>query len=103
MDAAGNNPIKLAHEPPFRQGAEGRAGDVLRVRADLLKAFDVQFDGRAYRCCGRCFDRFSDALAHARRAAGCQRALPHRHSTTLTVDWDGSAFSWPRLNQPARK
>lgn len=70
MNTGNDDTIDPTREPPFRQGAEGPAGEALRARAELLKAFGVQFDGRVYRCRGRRFERFSDALAHARQVAG---------------------------------
>jgi len=75
MEAAADDTFEPTHEPPFRQGAEGPAGEALRARDDLLHALDVQFDGHVYQCRGRCFERFSDALAYARQAAGV--AGPH--------------------------
>lgn len=78
MDPTGDDHVERtheqAHEPRFRQGAEGPAGEGLRARADLLKALDVQFDGLVYRCCGRLFERFSDAVAHARHSTGQDRS-----------------------------
>lgn len=71
MNAAANVTVERVHESPFRQGAEGPAGEALRVRAYLMKTFDVHFDGLVYRCGGRRFERFTDALAHARQTA-CQ-------------------------------
>lgn len=70
MEAAADDTFEPTQEPPFRQGAEGPAGEALRARDDLLHALDVQFDGHVYQCRGRCFERFSDALACARQAAG---------------------------------
>ncbi len=82
MNAFGVGSFAGPHEPPFRQGAEGPAGAAILARAHLLESFDVQFDGRVYRCGDQRFQHFTDALAHARQALGARRSTqcspPHR-------------------------
>ena len=48
---------------------QGPVDEALHARDALLATLDVQFDGVDYRYHDRHFERFTDALSHARHAA----------------------------------